>query len=97
MIPTRDFRLWVPSIEFIIYFLKEILYKIFHSGSLIEETASDVILGLPGDKKIALKQSDIVSRTPAVSSMPPVSAILKKHEIRDLIAYLTTLNEGTGK
>ena len=43
------------------------------------------------------KQLDIVSRTPAVSSMPPVSAILKKHEIRDLIAYLTTLNEGTGK
>ena len=31
------------------------------------------------------------SKTPPISSMPPMGLILKKHEIRDIIAYLQTL------
>ncbi len=46
-------------------------------------------------KDVAL--SDITSRTPAVSLMPPMGAMLKPDEIRNIIAYLFTLNKPVGQ
>ncbi|MDB4415977.1 hypothetical protein N9270_04560, partial [Akkermansiaceae bacterium] len=34
---------------------------------------------------------DVKERTPVISTMPPMGAILTKREIRDIIEYLSTL------
>ena len=34
---------------------------------------------------------DIKERTPVISTMPPMDAILTKREVRDVIEYLSTL------
>lgn len=41
-----------------------------------------------------VRKADIVSRTPPVSVMPAMGAILSKSEIRDVIAYVTSLKQG---
>jgi quinoprotein glucose dehydrogenase len=63
------------------------------SGSLLKETETDLLLKMPGGSEKSIAVSDIASRTNAISSMPPMTAMLKKHEIRDVIAYLVSLNK----
>jgi mono/diheme cytochrome c family protein len=41
--------------------------------------------------------SEIETRQPPVSAMPPMGYILTKAEIRDLVAYLVSLKEKNGK
>ena len=48
------------------------------------------LLDLEG-KATVLKKADIAARTPAVSMMPAMGAILTRDEIRDVIAYLESL------
>ena len=61
-------------------------------GTLKEETATEVVLSAgtpPADRRIA--KSEIADRTNAVSAMPPMGVILKPREVRDIVAYLSTL------
>jgi cytochrome c1 len=72
-------------------------------GALLEETAEKVVLKIPDpddsnqqiEKTIAM--SEIETRQPPVSAMPPMGYILTKAEIRDLVAYLVSLKEKNGK
>ncbi len=61
-------------------------------GTLKEETAAELVVttGTPAvERRIA--KTDIAERTNPVSAMPPVGAILKPREVRDVVAYLATL------
>ena len=61
-------------------------------GTLRQETDTEVVLavGTPA-KERRLAKSEIASRTNPVSAMPPMGALLKPREIRDVIAVLSTL------
>jgi len=65
-------------------------------GSLVKEDKNALTLKLADGTQKVVKTADVKSKTPPISSMPPMGAILKKHEIRDIIAYLETL-KGSGK
>jgi mono/diheme cytochrome c family protein len=41
--------------------------------------------------------TDVAQRTPPISVMPPMLGILTPAEIRDVVAYLTTLKPKAGK
>ena len=61
-------------------------------GTLRAETATEVVVMAgtpPAEQRIA--KAEIAARTNPVSAMPPVGAILKPRELRDVIAYLMTL------
>ena len=61
-------------------------------GTLRDETATDVVLMAgtpPAEQRIA--KSEIAERTNPVSAMPPVGLIVKPRDVRDLVAYLSTL------
>jgi len=63
------------------------------SGILLQE--NDKSLGLKiGDKPDTIvSKSDIDTRTNASSSMPPMGTVLSKRQIRDVVAFLSTLKE----
>lgn len=63
------------------------------SGILQNE--NDKSLGLKiGDKPdTTILKSDISTRTNAMSSMPPMGTVLSKRQIRDVVAFLSTLKE----
>jgi quinoprotein glucose dehydrogenase len=64
------------------------------SGMLMKDTATEVVVRNPETKKDTFcKKENIASRTPSMSSMPPMGLILKKDQIRDLVAYLSSLKE----
>jgi len=69
-------------------------------GSLIEETADHLIVSTP-DKTLQIKRTDITSFTPPVSAMPPMGFMMQAAEIRDLVAWLASLDgpvkKGDGK
>ena len=61
-------------------------------GTLRDETDTHVVLMAgtpPAEQRIA--KTDIAERTNPVSAMPPVGSIVKPREVRDLVAYLSTL------
>ena len=72
-------------------------------GTLMEENDQQITLKIPNpedpneqvEKKIA--RSDVASSQPPVSAMPPMGYLMKKGEIRDLVAYLASLKEKNGK
>ena len=64
-------------------------------GSLVKEDKALLTLKLADGTQKMIKTTDVKSKTPPISSMPPMGLILKKHEIRDIIAYLETL-KGSG-
>jgi hypothetical protein len=45
------------------------------------------------NQSIVVAIDEIDTRSPVVTTMPPMFALLNKHEIRDVIAYLVTLQE----
>jgi putative membrane-bound dehydrogenase-like protein len=63
-----------------------------HAGSLIREDGKEVVLKI-GDKEEKIAVANIANRTTPISSMPPMTGILKKAEIRDIVAYLAGLNK----
>jgi putative heme-binding domain-containing protein len=67
------------------------------AGSVSKETPKSVDLKLPDGKARRLNTADIAQRTPPVSIMPPMLGILSPAEIRDVIAYLTTLKPKASK
>jgi putative heme-binding domain-containing protein len=61
------------------------------SGILQQEKADSYLMKV-GDKPDTLvKKSDVVNRINAASSMPQMTLLLSKKEIRDVVAYLSTL------
>ncbi|MDE0839376.1 MAG: HEAT repeat domain-containing protein, partial [Kiritimatiellae bacterium] len=60
-------------------------------GTLIDETEDAVSLKDADGKTHTYAKAGIKQRSDPVSGMPPMAAILKPVELRDLIAYLATL------
>lgn len=61
------------------------------AGAPKSEDASRLVVLMPDGKEQAIPFAEITSRTPVISSMPPMGAILKPSEIRDLVEFLSGL------
>jgi quinoprotein glucose dehydrogenase len=72
-------------------------------GTFLSENANEIRLKLPdpnasgGFSERVIPLSDIESRQPPISAMPPMGALLTKAEIRDLVAFLASLKENDAK
>lgn len=67
------------------------------SAILDKEDAQTIRLKLPDGKLQTVPLNQIASRTPPISVMPPMLGILTKAEIRDVVAYLSSLKAKTKK
>lgn len=65
-------------------------------GTLVAETPDHLDIATP-DKLLRAKRADIASFTPPVSAMPPMGDLIKPDEIRDLVAWLASLEKETSK
>ena len=63
------------------------------SGIVEAETTTEIVLKMGATEKRTIEKNKIKERTNAPSSMPSMATILKKREIRDLVAFLGTLKE----
>ncbi|GAB3534062.1 c-type cytochrome [Pontibacter brevis] len=63
------------------------------SGILQGESQNSVSVKVGGQPETVIKKSDIAKRTNAASSMPNMQYLLTKREIRDLVSFLSTLEE----
>jgi len=64
------------------------------AGMLMKETDSEVIVrNLETKEDTVCKKEDISVMPPAMSTMPPMGLILDKSQIRDLVAYLSSLKK----
>jgi quinoprotein glucose dehydrogenase len=61
------------------------------AGNFIEEKNARLVLARADGTKLEVPLAEIESRTAPVSSMPPMAAILKPAEIRDLVEFLASL------
>jgi putative heme-binding domain-containing protein len=61
------------------------------SGALATETDSEVVLRPAGAPELRIAKSAISVRSAPVSIMPPMSSNLSLRELRNLVAYLVTL------
>ncbi len=63
------------------------------AGTVTSETDAEVVITPPAsDEKVTVKKADIKDRqSQKVSAMPPMATLLKPTEIRDLVAYLSSL------
>jgi putative heme-binding domain-containing protein len=64
------------------------------SGILKEENERSLVVEDSNNEKLTIEKSAIAERVDAMSSMPPVQQRLSKREIRDMVAYLSTLTRG---
>ena len=64
------------------------------TGTLAKETAEAVTVRLFDGQQRSIPRAEIASQTPPVSIMPPMDAILQPREIRDVVAYLSSLKGG---
>jgi len=63
------------------------------SGILINETDKSITVKVGDKPDTVINAADIVKRTNATSSMPPMPYLLTKKEIRDVVSFLATLEE----
>jgi putative heme-binding domain-containing protein len=63
-------------------------------GNLVEETPDSITVSTP-ENTWSIKRSDITSFTPPVSAMPPMAGVVKPEELRDLVAWLASLETKT--
>jgi quinoprotein glucose dehydrogenase len=62
------------------------------AGMLMKETDTEIVVrNIETKEETVCLKSDIKTRPPAVSTMPPMGLILSKAEIRDLVAFLSSL------
>jgi len=72
-------------------------------GFLMKEDTKEIVLKLPDpaapERQIErdIPMAEVASRQPPVSAMPPMGYLLKKSEIRDLVAFLSSLKQGGAK
>ncbi|MDD7986041.1 HEAT repeat domain-containing protein [Lentisphaera marina] len=64
-----------------------------HSGTYMGENDKEVKIKGADGKVIKHKRKDINTMMPPVSPMPPMHLLLKGEEIRDLVAYLKSLDK----
>lgn len=64
------------------------------AGNLLEETDQSLTVATP-EKTWLIKRADIASFTPPVSAMPPMAGVVKTEELRDMVAWLSTLKTKT--
>lgn len=62
-----------------------------HAGALYREDANHVVLRLADGSEKKLPKAQITMQTPPVSMMPPMLGILTARELRDVVAYLSSL------
>ena len=63
------------------------------SGVLKSETPDELVLNSPQKGLTKIKKSEIISRTRSLSPMPEgIGQILSKHDLQNLIAFLSGLN-----
>jgi putative heme-binding domain-containing protein len=67
------------------------------TGTLASETPTAVTVRAFDGTRRTVKRSDIASQTPPASIMPPMGAILQPREIRDVVAYLSSLKGGRSR
>jgi len=62
------------------------------SGLLVKETKEELTLRLPATPITnTVSKANIVSRTKSATAMPVMTSLLTRMEVRDLVAYLSTL------
>ncbi len=61
------------------------------AGQFRKETETEIEIRDAENKPIMVAVDQVKERTPVVSTMPPMFALLKKGEIRDVVAYLAGL------
>ena len=64
------------------------------TGTLARETPTAVTVRQLDGTMRTVARADIVNQTPPVSIMPPMGTILQPREIRDVVAYLSSLKGG---
>ncbi len=64
------------------------------NGNLIAETPDHLDVDTTDKKSYRIQRSDVANLTPPISPMPPMGDLLKPSELRDIIAWLATLNKG---
>ncbi|MCB1095207.1 MAG: HEAT repeat domain-containing protein [Verrucomicrobiae bacterium] len=62
------------------------------AGTPMEENDTTLFMKTPTGETEEIAKSTIESRTPAVSAMPVMTGILSKKDLRDVMAYLLTLD-----
>lgn len=66
-------------------------------GMLMSEDAHSIVIGMPdpaaSERRIErrIPMAEVATRQPPISAMPPMTFILTKSELRDLVAYLGSL------
>lgn len=63
------------------------------SGVLAEENKESILMKQGNQADTLIMKKDIAERRDAPSSMPDMKAVLSRREIRDLVAYLSTLKD----
>ena len=64
------------------------------AGMLMKDSETEVVVrNVDTQKETVCKKSDIQTLPPSMSSMPPMGLILNKSDIRDLVAFLTSLKK----
>jgi quinoprotein glucose dehydrogenase len=67
-----------------------------YAGVVVKEDAETVELKLADNSVKKIDVAEVTVKTPPISVMPPMSAMLTKRQIRDLVAYLAGLKSGGG-
>ena len=67
------------------------------TGTLARETPAAVTVRLFDGTMRTVPRAEIVNQTAPVSIMPPMGAILQPREIRDVVAYLSSLKGGRSR
>jgi quinoprotein glucose dehydrogenase len=67
-----------------------------YAGVVVKEDAENMELKLADGSVKKIDVAEISVKTPPISVMPPMSAMLTKRQIRDLVAYLAGLKSGSG-
>ena len=62
------------------------------SGILLKSTPTQEHIKTPAGRVMRIDKSEIENRTPAMSSMPPMGTLMSAYELRDLVAFLGTLD-----
>jgi putative heme-binding domain-containing protein len=67
------------------------------AGALYKEDKTAVTLRLGDGTQKKVARPEIAMQTPPVSMMPPMLGILTAREIRDVVAYLSSLKKAAAK
>ncbi|RBP44311.1 putative membrane-bound dehydrogenase-like protein [Roseimicrobium gellanilyticum] len=67
-----------------------------YAGVVVKEDAENVELKLADGSVKKIDIAEVTVKTPPISVMPPMSAMLTKRQLRDLVAYLAGLKSGGG-